>query len=66
MAKIDLHVSIYPVVWHVVMKNTGLPYEVVESVWATETLASARAFTLTTVTDHEWEVVRANVGIEGP
>jgi hypothetical protein len=64
MGKIDLHVSIYPTVWVVVMKDSGLPkYEVTESIWATERLAQARAYQLAAETEHGWEVVSASVGV---
>jgi hypothetical protein len=63
MAKIELEVSIYPTVWVVVMKESGLPkYEVVESIWATETLAQARAHVLGIETDLPWEAVKSAVG----
>lgn len=64
MAKIELHVSIYPTVWTVVMMDSGLPqYEVVESIWSTKTKAEARAYQLGLETDHRWEAVQTNVGI---
>ncbi|SNY28952.1 hypothetical protein [Paractinoplanes atraurantiacus] len=63
MAKLELHISIYPTVWVVVLKETGLPkYEVSESIWATEQLAQARAFVLAGETGQQWEVVPAKVG----
>ncbi len=64
MAKIELEVSIYPTVWTVCMRDSGLPkYEVVESVWATEQLAQARAYQLAGETGHAWEVISCPVGI---
>lgn len=64
MAKIELHVSIYPTVWVVMMRDSGLPkYEVTESIWATKELAQARAYVLQGETEHAWEVVQSSVGV---
>lgn len=63
MAAIQLELSIYPTVWVVVMRDSGLPeYEVSESIWATKTLAEARAHQLGMTTGHKWEAVKAEVG----
>lgn len=67
MGQIKLEVSIYPTVWVVVMKDSGLPdYEVTESIWATETLAQARAYQLSGETEYVWEAVKSEVGNGGP
>lgn len=61
MASIELHLSIYPEVYCVVMEETGLPVgELVESVWSTKTLAEARAFQM----GPQWTVATTPVKME--
>lgn len=63
MAKIELELSIYPIVWAVVMEDTGLPpeYGVTESLWASEERAFSRAYVLERKTSHRWKVVKVAV-----
>lgn len=64
MGKISLELSIYPTVWSVVLKDSGLSPElaVVESLWATETLAEARCYRLARKTGQEWVAIKTSVG----
>lgn len=64
MAEIKLEVSIYPTVYCVVIKDSGLPDgEVVASVWATPLLAEAAAFrkNKAETTGIQWEVATTPV-----